>query len=99
MNTANFVWTPGDVFYVVRSTGLPGNQQHRVSSVLYETRPQAEAELARLRAGWPATHYSVWRGTSYVEPHLWMYPVVLADGVVVSPGGRAVTSRPGVNKR
>jgi hypothetical protein len=83
MSSANPIWTPADVFYVVQSTGLEGEQQHRVCFVLYETRLQAEAELVRLRKARPDLVYSVWHSATYVEPHTWLYPVVLADGNVV----------------
>ena len=84
MSTENIAWTPTDVFYVVQSTGLEGEQQHRVCGVLYETRLQAEAELNRLRKDRPNLRYSVWHSVTYVEPHSWLYPVVLADGAVVT---------------
>jgi len=89
MKTFSVVTAPADVFYVVQSMGLIGEQQHSVSSVLYETRIQAEAELTRLRAGKADLSYSIWRSTSYVEPHQWLYPVVLADGSIVSLNRRS----------
>jgi hypothetical protein len=92
MSIANAVWTPADVFYVVRSEGAPAEQKHRVSSVLFEMRPQAEAELVRLKAQRPDLDYRVWKSTTYVQPRLWLYPVVMADGSVVPPSGSAPRS-------
>jgi hypothetical protein len=92
MSIANVVWTPTEVFYVVQSAGSAGEQQHRVCSVLFETRQQAETELTRLERADPGLQYSVWHSATYVEPHSWLYPVVLADGAVVSshtPGGQS----------
>lgn len=88
MSTTNAVWTPADVFYVVQSTGPAGEQQHRICYVLYETRRQAEAELIRLKKARPDLHYSVWQSATYVEPHSWLYPVVLADGAVAVSDSR-----------
>jgi hypothetical protein len=92
MSVTNVTWTPADVFYVVQSAGSAGEQQHRVCSVLFETRQQAEAELSRLDKSGSDLQYSVWHSATYVEPHSWLYPVVLANGVVVSshiPGGQS----------
>ena len=74
-----------EVFYVVQSTGRPGRREHHVASVLYETRAQAHTELARLSAAQPAD-YSIWKGTTYLEPPQWGYVVMRADGTVVPPG-------------
>jgi hypothetical protein len=75
--------TPADVFYVVQSSGVPGQREHDVSSVLYETHAQARTELVRLKAGNPGGDYDVWKSSTYVEPPSWLYCVVLADGTVI----------------
>ena len=81
---------PAEVFYVVQSTGMLGRREHRLASVLYETRPQAYNELVRLTALRPAA-YSIWSGATYIEPPRWAHPVIRADGTVVSPdAGRRV---------
>jgi hypothetical protein len=83
---------PADVFYVVQSSGLPGQRQHDVSSVLYETHAQAYTELTRLMAGNSVGDYDIWKSSTYIEPPAWLYCVVLADGTVipaVSEGPRA----------
>jgi hypothetical protein len=81
---------PADVFYVVQSTGAPGRREHRLSSVLYQTRPQALAELVRLSAAYPGD-YAIWKGTTHVEPPRWGHAVMLSDGKVVPPGARHAT--------
>ena len=78
---------PADVFYVVQSTGAPGRRQHRLSSVLYETRPLARAELVRLSAACPGD-YAVWKGTTHIEPPQWGHAVMLADGMLVPAANR-----------
>jgi len=84
--------TPADVFYVVQSTGAPGRREHRLSSVLYETRPHARAELVRLSAAYPGD-YAIWKGTTHIEPPQWGHAVMLADGTLVPPGaGHATVS-------
>jgi hypothetical protein len=40
---------PAEVFYVVQSTAVLGERDHPLHSDLYETRPQADLELVRLR--------------------------------------------------
>ena len=83
---------PADVFYVVQSTGAPGRREHRLSSVLYEARPHARAELVRLSAVHPGD-YTVWKGTTHIEPPLWGHTVMLADGTLVPPSaGHATVS-------
>jgi hypothetical protein len=77
--------TPGDVFYVVRTTGTPGRREHRLASILYEARPHADAELARLSAALPGD-YSVWKSTTYIEPARWGHSVMRSDGTVAPPG-------------
>jgi hypothetical protein len=57
-----------DVFYVVQSTGALGERAHCLRSDLYETRPQAETALARLRDANPEGSYGVWKSTTYIEP-------------------------------
>jgi hypothetical protein len=74
---------PPDVYYVVQSTGTAGRRDHEVVSPLYETRWQADAELARLRAGKMKGALSVWMRTAQKEPPQWLSDVVLADGRVL----------------
>jgi hypothetical protein len=74
-----------EVFYVVQSTGAPGRREHHLASVLYETRAQAHTELARLSGARPAD-YSIWKGTTYLEPPQWGCVVIRADGTVIPPG-------------
>jgi hypothetical protein len=77
---------PADVYYVVRTLGsVVGERQHIVSSSLYETPSQAHAELTRLIAANAGDAYSVWKGSTYIEPARWGYDVVLADGTVLHP--------------
>ena len=75
---------PAEVFYVVQSTGVLGRRAHRLASVLYETRPQAHNELARLTAARPGV-YSIWSSATYIEPPRWGHPVIRADGRVDLP--------------
>jgi hypothetical protein len=77
--------TPLDVFYVVESTGIVGERNHRLRSDLYETRPQADVELLRLRRADCAGSYSVWKSATYVEPAEWLHRVVRADGSLILP--------------
>jgi len=80
---------PAEVFYVVESTGVLGRREHRLASVLYETRPQAHNELVRLAAGYPGT-YAIWKSATYIEPPRWGHAVIRADGTVVrAEAGRA----------
>jgi hypothetical protein len=76
---------PAEVFYVVQSTGERGRREHRLASVLYETRAHAHTELARLSAAHPGD-YAVWKSATYIEPPQWRYAVMRADGTVVSAG-------------
>ena len=85
---------PSEVFYVVQSSGLLGERRHRVSSVLYETRPQAETELARLSAANPAAGYSVWKGATYLEPPDWLHDVMLFDGTLLPAAGQPPQQAP-----
>jgi hypothetical protein len=50
---------------------------------LYETRWQADAELARLRAAKTKGVLSVWMRTAQEEPAQWLSDVVMADGTVI----------------
>jgi hypothetical protein len=83
MSVPDVATTPADVFYVVQSSGLPGQREHDVSSLLYETHAQANTELTRLKAANPGGDYDIWKSSTYIEPPLWLYCVVLADGTVV----------------
>lgn len=75
---------PPDVYYVVQTVGeAVGERQHCVSSSLYETPSQAHAELTRLVTANAGCAYSVWKGSTYIEPARWAYDVVLADGTVL----------------
>ena len=80
--------TPADVFYVVQSAGPPGRREHRLASVLYETRPHAHNELTRLSAAHPGD-YTVWKSTTYIEPPQWRHAVMRADGTLVAPAAGA----------
>lgn len=77
--------TPFEVFYVVQSTGLPGERNHRLSSALYETRRQAEDELSRLCTAEPSANYGVWKSATYIEPAEWLHRVVRSDGSLILP--------------
>lgn len=76
---------PVEVFYVVQSMGDLGERDHRLRSVLYETRPQAEAELVRLKASDAAGNYGVWKSVTYIEPAEWLHRVVRSDGTLILP--------------
>jgi len=92
MSLSASLTTPADVFYVVQSTGALGRREHRLSSVLYETRPDARAELVRLSAAHPGD-YAIWKGTTHIEPPQWGHTVMLADGTLVPPlAGHATVS-------
>ena len=84
---------PAEVFYVVQSTGMLGRREHRVVSALYETRPQAHNELARLAAARPGA-YSIWNSATYIEPPRWGHPLIRADGTVVAPDAGLRTPPP-----
>lgn len=83
---------PGDaqaaplaVFYVVETTGqVIGERHHRVCSHLFETSFQAHAELARLELANASGAFSIWKGTTYIEPAEWLYDVIMADGTVIA---------------
>jgi hypothetical protein len=76
---------PVAVFYVVQSSGVVGERAHRLCSDLYETRLQAEAELARRRDSDPGSGYGVWKSVTYVEPAEWLHRVVRTDGTLILP--------------
>ena len=77
---------PADVYYVVQTLGTTlGEREHYLSSALFETRSQAHAELARIAKANAGNTYSVWKGSTYIEPARWAYDVVLADGTVLHP--------------
>jgi len=77
--------SPEEVFYVVHSTGILGERDHRLCSDLYETRLQADAELARARHADSAGSYGVWKSVTYIEPAEWLHRVVRADGTLILP--------------
>jgi hypothetical protein len=85
MSSAASVTSPIEVFYVVQSTGVVGERNHRLRSELYETRPQAAAELVRLRHADAVGSYSVWKSATYIEPAEWRYRVVRSDGTLILP--------------
>ena len=75
---------PADVYYVVETSGnIPGERWHRAASSLYEIRSQAQSELTRLLATNDGKAYSVWKGSTYIEPARWAHDVVLEDGTVL----------------
>ena len=77
---------PADVYYVVETLGtLVGEREHRLSSALYEAPSQAHAELARIATAKAGNAYSVWKGSTYIEPARWAHDVVLTDGTVLHP--------------
>jgi hypothetical protein len=80
---------PADVYYVVETSGrILGEREHSAASSLYETMSQAQAELARLVALNDGKAYSVWKGSTYIEPARWAQDVVLEDGTVVHASKR-----------
>ncbi len=85
MSFSSFVTLPVEVFYVVKTAGDFPERAHCLRSKLYETRPQAEAELARLQDTDPASSYGVWKSATYIEPAEWLHRVVRSDGTLVLP--------------
>lgn len=76
---------PVEVFYVVQSKGALGERDHHLCSALYETRTQAESELARLRTLESGGSYGVWKSATYIEPAEWLHRVVRSDGSLILP--------------
>lgn len=75
---------PLTVFYVVETTGhVSGERHHRVCSHMFETRLQAHTELTRLELGNASGSFSIWKGTTYIEPAEWLYDVIMADNTVI----------------
>jgi len=85
MSSTAPVTSPLEVFYVVQSADVVGERNHRLRSDLYETRPQAAEEIARLRHADSGGNYSVWRSTTYIEPAEWRHRVVRSDGTLILP--------------
>ncbi len=84
MNSEHQPAAPLDVFYVVETTGqVSGKRHHRVRSLLFETPFQANTERTRLQIANARSTFSVWKGTTYIEPAEWSYDVVMADGTVI----------------
>jgi len=84
MNSEHQPAAPLDVFYVVETTGqVSGERYHRVRSLLFETRLQANKERLHLQMTNARGAFSVWKGTTYIEPAEWSYDVVMADGTVI----------------
>jgi hypothetical protein len=84
MNSEQHIAAPLDVFYVVETTGhVSGERHHRIRSVLFETPSQANKERTRLQVANTCGTFSVWKGTTYIEPAEWSYDVVMADGTVI----------------
>jgi hypothetical protein len=81
---------PLEVFYVVQSSGRVGERDHRLRSALYETRPQADTELVRLRHEDSHSIYGVWKSATYIEPAEWLHRVVRSDGTLILPRLRGV---------
>lgn len=79
------VASPVEVFYVVQSAGVTGDRDHRLCSLLHETRQQADLELTRLRRADSAGTYSVWKSSTYIEPAEWLHRVVRTDGTLILP--------------
>jgi hypothetical protein len=77
------VTAPCEVFYVVETSSSARKREHRTCSVLYETRPQAEAQRVRLTRDNPGKIYNVWKQTTHIEPAVWLLDVVMADGSVL----------------
>jgi hypothetical protein len=77
--------SPVEIFYVVRTTGAEGERNHSLCSPLYETRLQAQKELARLQREDAAGGYSIWKSETFIEPAEWMHRVVRADGTMILP--------------
>jgi hypothetical protein len=57
---------------------------------LYETRPQADVELAGLRHTDSGGTYGVWKSVTYIEPAEWLHRVVRSDGSLILPRLRGV---------
>jgi len=86
MSSSHSDTPPVDVFFVVQSTGLLGGErEYSLRSALYETRPGAEMELARLRDADSAGSYEVWKSARYIEPAEWLHRVVRLDGTLTRP--------------
>jgi len=79
---------PLAVFYVVETTGqVIGERHHRVCSHLFETSFQAHTELARLELANAGGAFSIWKGTTYIEPAEWLDDVIMADDTVIPARG------------
>ena len=84
MNSEQQTAAPLDVFYVVETTGqVTGERHHHVRSLLFETPFQANNERTRLQIANARSTFSVWKGTTYIQPAEWSYDVVMADGTVI----------------
>jgi hypothetical protein len=77
------ITAPCEVFYVVETSRSARKREHQTCSVLYETRPQAEAQRVRLTTANPGKIYNVWKHTTHIEPAVWLSDVVMADGSVL----------------
>ena len=91
------VATPMEVFYVVENTGNAGARDHHLHSALYESRLQAETELARLQSEESKGSFSVWKSETFIEPAEWLHRVVRIDGTLILPrlhGVEKLTSSP-----
>ena len=75
---------PLDVFYVVETTGqVSGERRHSMASHFFETSFQAHAELRRLELANASGTFSIWKGSTYIEPAEWLYDVIMADSTVI----------------
>lgn len=70
---------------MVKSTGVLGERDHCLRSSLYETRSQAETELARLQDADSGGSYAIWKSATYIEPAEWLHRVVRSDGTLILP--------------
>lgn len=86
---------PLAVFYVVETAGqVSGERHHRMCSHLFETRFQAHRELTRLELANGSGTFSIWKGTTYIEPAEWLYDVIMADSTVIPARRRHLPAGP-----
>lgn len=85
MSFSASVAPPVEVFYVVQGMGTLGERNYRLRSAAYETRPQAESELVRLRAAEPGGNFGLWKSVTHIEAAEWLHRVVRSDGTLILP--------------
>jgi hypothetical protein len=83
MNTSTQQSAPADVYYVVEFPRAMGQRDLQMSSLLFETRPQAEREMARMRKANRAGVFGVRTYTTPTKPVQWLSDVVMADGTII----------------